>query len=1424
MKKFTRIFFAVAALFAFACTTDTTEDLGVQLGNGAGQTTLTLSLEESRTQLGTAVAGLYPVTWSEGDAISVNGVTSSKIEISENKSVATFTFNEVLAYPYTIAYPAAAEGKVLFADQQAHTEGTFAEGAAAMYGYKAAEGGLALNHLTGVLKIGVTGDKTLTYAQISNADRAPIAGEFALNFETGEVTPTAASKELISYSFGDGLALTGDAQYIHATVPAGEYDELYVTLYDTEGGVMYATVKADDTKPLVAGKVREFSNTITYAPNASVFVIKDVATLKEFAAQAPTLDKDALFIADVDMTGEAWTPIEGYTKTVIGNGYAIKGMTAPLFGKTFCSIKGLHLVDVNIEETANQAVAAFARGITASGNNNGVADTFPVVEHCSVSGKIVMNNATAFVNDEHNDYGESVVAGLVGRAYGVNISDCVNNATIEIKQFFPAGHTTSLYPSVGGIVGYVYPGTHTSSGSDVSVYANLTNLVNNGNISIADSTYTGETIVKTYSPLKPYVGGIAGCVHNSNIQGEIHYMTNYGDINHSGIYGNGTSISGTFGYVATANGSHFNNHGKITVENFTARYLYVGGGVGMCGAKTKLDNVHNYGEVYIAETATCGSLVCGGLQGYQSSSYAAADAGHSIISNSSNSAPVTVLSQGFAPELHEGTALYYRVGGLAGWNQQYMQNCNNLEGATVTCTANLHNIDTSNYSICVAGLVGYKTVNAIDDSHNDADVICNINMTSSDTADLAAVRLNIGGISGYTNLSCRNVTNNGDVTWSGSVAGQMRIGGVFGQGNDVSTALPSYDNCVNNGAVTVADNSSIGHQFMIGGVAAMIDKNANCTNNGTVTIGKNVSFGGEKTYIAGALAYTDGDTDLATNNGPLVLEEGLVPATTITHIYIGGTMGHDYTKNVTNLENTAKGTITIKKSNLTSTVMVGGCIGCVPADKIDGKTKLNYLIENFTNRAAITYKGYTTANKAIYVGGAVGYCYEGSSYHAPTTNNMFNYGPIKVEGDNLYDVKIGGVSSYFGGPTTNAINYEGGTITFDGTTRRYVHIGGAVEAVKDSTTDLYNYGDVTVNGTVGHTLYVGGCMCRAYNYSRTRNSNHGDVTVNAEIKSNNFIGGMVYDSSANMRYTDCHNTGNLILGEKAVVNTQTRWGGFVGKLEKNAEADAILTNIFDGCSNSGDIIIKGNASQTAYAAIGGIYGAATGNSQIIILNGFTNSGDIIFEGSQNGAFTDDTAIGKRNFLDLGGLFGHVGSAIVFSNADNPSWTGNIVNTGTIKHTGTAANAVRLGGFAGCMYGPTPTVTDGKIINLGDLVCTGTFGSETAQYNGVGGIVGYTTSTIENAESYCSINAPKVAAGMITGSSRSTTVIAKSCKIGGAFIENVTGEDADGNSTTIETEMKLDATNWMDYIYGTIPTWEEGTDYDGCSFLTVKPTI
>lgn len=1139
-------------MVALSCTTDTTQDLGVDLGNNGGLTEITLSLEASRTQLGEKAGDLYPLQWSEGDKISINGVESNALSADEaGKVTATFSVAGSPAKPYCIAYPAAPAGQVLFTDKQAHTSNsTFASGVATMYAYAEDGFGVSLNHLTGVLKIGVTGSAKVVLAQISNANRKPIAGAFDFDFENGEATATATSKEIIEYSFGEGVQLSDEPTYIHAVVPAGEYDELYVTLYDEDGGVMYATIKADETKPLAAGKIREFTTNINYVATTSVFVVRDVASLKAFAAEANLSTKDVLFVSDVDMTGEAWTPIENYAGTVHGNGYSIKGLTAPLFGTVYCSIKGLHLVDVNIEETKEQFVGALARHITSNiyTNTEGqLNDATIVVENCSVSGKVVLNNQTAFVNTSLNEYGECVAAGLIGRVYGTDVNDCVNKADVEVKQFFPAEHTTALFPGVGGVVGYVSYCNQGGTGTSVKTISNLSNLVNYGKITVADYSYTGETNVTKFSPLKPYVGGVVGCAHNDNKEGEMHYITNYGDVTISGKLGQGVCLSGTFGFIGTLNGSHFYNHGDVTLKDLTVRYIYLAGGVGYCGSTTILDNVHNYGAVTVEESATCGSIICGGLIAYQASGTAYPGDGHGSISNSSNNAPITVLCKTYPAELvTDNTALYYRVGGLAGWTQHYIDNCNNLEGGKVTCTGTLYHADTSNYTICVGGLVGYKTVNPIDNSRNDALIDVNLNMTTAEGYDLTKVRLNLGGISGYTNLPCRNVTNNGDVVFSGDLAGQLRIGGVLGQGASVSTAFPSYDKCVNNGKVTIKEGSTMGEQLMIAGVAAYINKNNECTNNGAVTIENNVSWGGLKTYIAGALGYTAGNADKVTNNGPLKIGDGCKTISKFTddaklYIYIGGSLGLLYAAQATNMENTALGTVTVGNSTFDAITFVGGCLGDAPAVKEDGKTKLNDLVENCTNRAAITYGGSCSISQAHYVGGCLAYVHEvGTKYYAAKTNNIYNYGAVKVEGGEFYDLKIGGVSAYLGGTTTHAYNYESGTIHFNATTRHHLHFAGVAQAIKDTATDLANYGDITIDGKIGHTLYGAGCITLNNNYTRTRNSNHGDITVNAEIATNNFIGGLVYDSGANLNYVDCHNTGNFILGEKAKVNSTLR--------------------------------------------------------------------------------------------------------------------------------------------------------------------------------------------------------------------------------------------------------------------------------------------
>ena len=68
MKKILSLLLVSGAILMASCTTDATNDIGVD-AVGKNLTTITLSLEQSRTQLGEKAGELYPLLWSEGDQI-----------------------------------------------------------------------------------------------------------------------------------------------------------------------------------------------------------------------------------------------------------------------------------------------------------------------------------------------------------------------------------------------------------------------------------------------------------------------------------------------------------------------------------------------------------------------------------------------------------------------------------------------------------------------------------------------------------------------------------------------------------------------------------------------------------------------------------------------------------------------------------------------------------------------------------------------------------------------------------------------------------------------------------------------------------------------------------------------------------------------------------------------------------------------------------------------------------------------------------------------------------------------------------------------------------------------------------------------------------------------------------------------------------
>ena len=232
-------------------------------------TTISISLDDTRTFIGENSDDSYPLYWSEGDKISVNGIESAEAVINPNDpSFASFVVKGEVGNKYNIAYPSAPLGKVLFAENQAHHNSTtFGRGALTMYGV-GSNASVQLKPLAGILKIGIIGSSTLSCVEISTADNAPISGLFDIDFTTGKLTPTADSKSTINYSFGEGVELDKSTPtYVHIAVPAGEYAALNLRFCDSRGSRIAATVKASEAKPIAAGTIFEFRTPVCFTPS-----------------------------------------------------------------------------------------------------------------------------------------------------------------------------------------------------------------------------------------------------------------------------------------------------------------------------------------------------------------------------------------------------------------------------------------------------------------------------------------------------------------------------------------------------------------------------------------------------------------------------------------------------------------------------------------------------------------------------------------------------------------------------------------------------------------------------------------------------------------------------------------------------------------------------------------------------------------------------------------------------------------------------------------------------------------------------------------------------------------------------------------------------------------------------------------------------
>ena len=599
---------------------------------------------------------------------------------------------------------------------------------------------------------------------------------------------------------------------------------------------------------------------------------------------------------DIDLKNVNWTPIEGFTGTLIGNGFSIKNLKIQASSSNvgfFSTLKGT-VTDLNFENAT----------VTVSGRNENVGILCGSIE----SGRILGIHASGSVNAETctnvggiaghvtiggsytmGDFSNSAeVTGLdkVGGVFGCvnNQSGSYSNQTVELTKFENAAAIVGKGNYVGGIIGY-----YCQYCNDASTLK-ATDLKNKGDV-------IGNK----------YVGGIFGYAETDSTASMLQDGSNDSVITGECYVG---CIAGQIKYMILDNcsnaGSELTANGYTTVDG--EKYAYVGG---YAGYGYLANNCVN--EVEISYTGT-GSYV-GGIIGYSDAtgSYSmtglknnASILGYSYVggifggvhnSSGSYSDQTVELTKLENTAAVEGQSDY--VGGIAGYWYQY-SNDNSILNATdlkntgavtgkkfvgghfgyaeTNATTSLLRDSSNNSKIsgncyvgCIAGQLKYVT---IDNCTNDGSMLSAHGHVTVDGKQYAYV----GGYVGYGYLA-NNCVNEVEISYTGTGS---YVGGIIGY----SDATGSYS------MTGLKNNASILGYSYVGGIFGGVHNSSGSYSDQTVELTKlenTAAVEGQSDYVGGIAGYWYQNCN---DDSTLYASECNNSGTVSGGAYVGGLFGY----------------------------------------------------------------------------------------------------------------------------------------------------------------------------------------------------------------------------------------------------------------------------------------------------------------------------------------------------------------------------------------------------------------------------------------------------------------------------------------------------------------------------------------------------
>lgn len=473
----------------------------------------------TKTVLGLKAAGVYPVLWSVGDYITVNGVQSRPLTILEaGATTAVFHFSEPIKTPYHVQYG----GEV--PSSQQYAEGNIRSFSAPMQ-VTSYEATFTMEHQACILSLPLSGSVNVAGISVSALDGTPLSSSVTVQLTIP----------------GGGVSIASAKTFCVALQPAYLEKGLSVDIYTTTGDRMNLVSFVGET--LTAGTVYEFPATTFKANAHPVTVIANYTQLKAFAAKVAAGEKylQARMTADI-VADNTWTPLDGFTGDFDGGGYTISGLSKAFANELQGCIRNL-TVEADIAITSKDDIvgdeSVYWAGILTNRMYTGAQ-----VSNCVAKGSI-----------SYSQWGKELRVGAIcGYAARGIIDHCVSKAAITVTGDGKAA------VQAGGIVGRVY------ASSD---QVHIQNCRNEGSLSLSGTLKSTETggIVGQFQPVA--TSALSGC----SFTGDITFES-------GSILSGAMNLGGIAGSVKTASIADCSSTGTLTVRSSSAGVLRAGGILG----------------------------------------------------------------------------------------------------------------------------------------------------------------------------------------------------------------------------------------------------------------------------------------------------------------------------------------------------------------------------------------------------------------------------------------------------------------------------------------------------------------------------------------------------------------------------------------------------------------------------------------------------------------------------------------------------------------------------------------------------------------------------------------------------------------------------------------------------------------------------